>query len=326
MRAIVQDTYGDAEVLHIAELPRPSIGDAQVLVRVHAAGLDRGTWHIMTGKPYAVRPVMGLRAPRQPIAGRDLAGVVVEVGTAVTRFAVGDEVFGICGGSFAEYAAVAEKKLAHKPTSLSFAQAAVLGVSGITALHAVQDSGRVQEGQQVLVIGASGGVGSYAVQIAKALGAEVTGVCSTAKLELVRSLGADHVVDYTSENFADGTRRYDVIIDIGGSSKLSRLRGVLAPRGTLVLVGGESGDRVTGGMGRNLGAALLSAVVRQRLVPIFPAEKAESLERLAALVDAGTLVPSIDATYPLDAAPDAMRELAAGRVRGKVAIAVVDPA
>jgi NADPH:quinone reductase-like Zn-dependent oxidoreductase len=322
MRAVVQTGYGDTDVLQVAEVPMPTISDDEVLVRVHAAGLDRGTWHLMTGTPYAVRLALGLRAPRKPVAGRDVAGVVVQVGADVTRFAVGDEVFGICNGAFADYAAVRESKLAHKPASSSFAEAATLGISGTTALRAVVDAGRIVAGSKVLVIGASGGVGSYAVQIAHSLGADVTGVCSTSKVDLVRALGADHVVDYTREDFATGEHRYDVVLDIGGSSRVPHLRRALTPRGTVVLVGGEGGGSITG-MGRQLAAAALSPFVRQRLTLLTPKESSESLERLASLVDDGSVSPVIDSTYALADVGAAMRHLESGRVGGKVAITVL---
>lgn len=319
MRAVVQTAYGDVDVLRVAEVPPPAISDSEVLVRVHAAGLDRGTWHLMTGTPYAVRLALGLRAPRRPVVGRDVAGVVVEVGAAVTRFSVGDEVFGICSGSFADVAAVRESKLAHKPAMLDFASAATLGISGTTALRAVVDSGRVTAGQRVLVIGASGGVGSYAVQIAKAHGAVVTAVCSSAKADFVWSLGADEVLDYDRDDIASA--EYDVVLDIGGSSRIAHLRRALAPRGTLVLVGGEGGGRITG-MGRQLGGVVLSPFLRQRIVLLTPNESHESLERLAELVVAGSVTPAVDRTYPLDDAADAMRHLVSGTVRGKIAIDV----
>jgi NADPH:quinone reductase-like Zn-dependent oxidoreductase len=256
------------------------------------------------------------------VAGIDLAGTVVAVGAAVTRFAVGDEVFGFGRGSFAEYAAASEEKLAHKPANCSFEQAAVAGISGGTALQGLRDAGRIQAGQRVLVIGASGGVGSYAIQIAKALGAEVTGVCSTGKIDLVRSLGADHVIDYTREDFADGKRRYDLILDIAGNAPVYRLRRALTATGTLVIVGGESKGNLTGGIERQLRAAMLTPFVGQRLTGLAAKERASDLEALAVMIDAGTVVPSIDRTYPLDRVPDAMRQLAAGKVRGKVAIAI----
>jgi NADPH:quinone reductase-like Zn-dependent oxidoreductase len=289
---------------------------------VRAAGLDRGTWHLMTGTPYALRLAFGLRRPRNPVAGRDVAGTVVGVGPDVTRFAVSDEVYGVAPGSFAELATTKESKLAHKPEGLSFEEAAVVPVSGVTALEAVVDHGRVAAGQKVLVTGASGGVGSYAVQLAAAYGAEVTGVASTAKLDLVRSLGATHVVDYTTTDFAESGERYDLIVDIAGSSSLARLRRALAPTGTLVYTGGEGGDRLTGGMGRQLAGRLLSLFVRQRLTGFVNKERGADLERLTELIEAGRVRPSLDRVYPLDRAPQAMRQLESGEVRGKVAISV----
>jgi NADPH:quinone reductase-like Zn-dependent oxidoreductase len=319
MRAVTQDRYGDAEVLRVAEMPRPSVGDNEVLVRVRAAGLDRGTQHLMTGKPYAVRLAIGLGRPRQPISGRDVAGTVDRVGAAVTRFAVGDEVYGMAGGSFAEYAVAKEGKLALKPETLSFAQAAVVPISAGTALQALVDAGRIQAGQSVLVIGASGGVGTYAVQLAKAFDAHVTGVCSTAKVDLVASLGADRVLDYRHDDFADGSHHYDLVLDIGGGTPLGRLRRTLAPRGTLVIVGSENSGNLTG-MGRAIRAALISPFVRQRLVMLMSKERASDLETLADLIDSGRVVPSLDRSYPLDEAGDAMRRLESGQVRGKLAI------
>lgn len=323
MRAIVQDGYGSADVFVLAQVARPEIADNEVLVHVEAAGLDRGTWHMMAGRPYLLRLLgFGFRRPKNRVPGLDVAGTVVAVGSSVTRFSPGDEVFGISRGSFAEYAAVLEDKLARKPANLTFEQAAVVPISAGTALQALTDVGGVEQGQQVLIIGASGGVGSYAVQLAKAFGAEVTGVCSTAKLDLVRSLGADHVVDYTREDFAGGTSTYDLVLDIGGNSSLSRLRSALTPTGTLVIVGGEEGGKWTGGFGRSLRAPLLSPFVRQRLTMLASKERAGDLERLSPLIEAGKVVPSIDRTYPLDRVAEAMRHLEAGEVRGKVAITI----
>lgn len=321
MRAVVQDRYGTSAVLRVGRVPRPVIADGEVLVLVRAAGLDRGTEHLMTGKPYAVRLVMGMRRPKNPVPGRDVAGTVVQVGSSVSRFAVGDEVYGIAPGSFAEYAVAREDKLAPKPVNLSFAQAAVVPISAGTALQALCDVGRVQPGQSVLVHGASGGVGSYAVQLAKIFGAEVTGVCSTAKLDLVASLGAGHVIDYTVEDFADGTRRYDLILDVAGNPTVSRLRRALQPRGTVVFVGGENAGRLTG-MGRQVRGALVSAFIRQRLALLMAKERASDLDRLTDLIDAGELVPSLDRSYPLDQAPTAIRLLEHGEIRGKVAITI----
>jgi NADPH:quinone reductase-like Zn-dependent oxidoreductase len=322
MRAVVQESYGAADVWQLRDIALPKIAENEVLVKVHAAGLDRGTWHIMTGLPYLGRLALGLGKPKNPVPGLDLAGTVAGVGTAVTRFQVGDPVFGIGRGSFAEYAAAREDKLARKPARLTFEQAAVVPVSGLTALHGVRDSGRVQPGQRVLIIGASGGVGSYAVQLAKAFGADVTGVASTAKLGLVTALGAGRVLDYTSDDFADGSVRYDVILDLGGNASLSRLRRALAPRGTLVIVGGEGGGRLTGGIDRQLRAVVLSPFVRQRLTMVIPKEHYADLERLAELIEAGSVTPSIDRTYPLAQAAEAMRHLVAGRARGKIAITI----
>jgi NADPH:quinone reductase-like Zn-dependent oxidoreductase len=321
MRAVVQDRYGGADVLRLAEVPRPSAGDDQVLIRVHAAGLDRGTEHLMTGKPYAARLGFGVRRPRNPVLGRDVAGTVVEVGTRVTRFAPGDEVYGVAPGSFAEYAVAGEDKLARKPAGLSFPEAAVVPISGGTALQALTDAGKVQRDQSVLVTGASGGVGSYAIQLARALGAEVTGVVSTTSLDYVTGLGAHHVIDRTRADWADGTRRYDLILDIAGNPPIHRLRRALAPRGTVVFVGGEQGGAVTG-MSRQLRGALLSPFLQQRLVLLLARERAAVYEQLTRFIEAGELVPTLDRSYPLDQAADAMRLLQAGGIRGKVAIIV----
>lgn len=320
MRAIVQRAYGTADTLRLGEVARPAIDAGEVLVEVRAAGLDRGTWHLMTGMPYAARLAFGLRAPKQPVPGFDVAGVVVAIAPGVTRFAPGDEVFGIARGSFAEFAAAREDKLVHKPAQLSFEQAAALPISGLTALQALTDAGRVQAGQRVLVIGASGGVGTYAVQIAKALGAHVTGVCSAGKADLVRSLGADEVIDYASEDFTAGGATYDLVVDVAGNASVSRLRRALTPRGTLVITGGEDGGPLTGGLDRQLRALALSPFVGQRLTMCISKERLSGLERLAELAGAGRIVPAIERTYPLADAPDAMRHLAAGQARGKLVI------
>jgi NADPH:quinone reductase-like Zn-dependent oxidoreductase len=321
MRAILQDAYGTGHVWRVGEMAVPEVADKEVLVKVEAAGLDRGTWHLMTGLPYLGRLAFGLRRPKNPVPGRDLAGTVAAVGESVTRFAVGDTVFGIGNGSFAEYAVARENRLARAPANLSASQAAVVPISGMTALRALNDAGHLASGQRVLIVGASGGVGTHAVQLAKASGAHVTGVCSTAKIDLVRALGADRVIDYTQDDFADGTERYDLILDVGGSSPLSRLRRALDPKGTLVIVGGEGGGNLTG-MGRQLRALALSPFVRQRLTLLVPKEHYADLERLTAYIEAGTVTPSIDRTYPLDQAADAMQQLAGGQVRGKIAITI----
>ena len=322
MQAITQHRYGNAEVLQLADVDRPTIEANEVLIQVRAAGVDRGTWHLMAGKPYVMRLAFGLRGPKRAVPGLDVAGVVVAVGRDVARFVPGDEVFGIAKGSFAEFAAAREDKLARKPANLTFEQAAAMSVSGQTALRGLRDVGRVAAGQKVLIIGASGGVGTYAVQIAKALGAEVTGVCSTAKMDLVRSIGADHVIDYTRDDFADGTQQYDLVLDIGGNSTLARLRRALTPHGTLVIAGGEGGDRWFGGIDRQLRARVLSLFVSQRLTTFLNKEHYAGLEALTEFFDKGQLVPAIERTYPLSDMPSAMRHLEAGNARGKLVITV----
>jgi len=323
MKAIVQDTYGSTDVLELRDIDKPEIADDEVLVRVHAAGVDRGVWHTMTGLPYPIRLAgYGLRAPRTPVPGMDVAGVVEAVGNDVTRFQPGDEVFGIAKGAFAEYARAPESKLAPKPANLTFEQAAVVAISGLPALQALRDHGKVRAGQKVLIIGASGGVGTYAVQLAKAFGAEVTAVCSTTKVDMVRSLGADHVIDYTRDDFADGVSRYDVILDIGGNSSLSRLRRALTPRGTLVIVGGEKDGRWLGGTDRQIRALMLSPFLGQKLGTFISKENHEDMLVLKKLIEAGKVTPVIDRTYPLSEAPQAIRYLEQGHARGKVVITV----
>ena len=273
----------------------------------------------MTGLPYLGRLYFGLRKPKRPVPGFDVAGTVAAIGADVTSLAVGDEVFGIGKGSFAERVPAREDKLVPKPGNLTFAQAAVTAISGLTALQSLRDAGRVKAGEHVLIIGASGGVGTFAVQIAKAFGAEVTGVCSTGKTDLVTSIGADHVIDYTQDDFALGPQRYDLILDIAGNSSLTRLRRALTPRGTVVIVGGEDSGRWTG-LSRQLRALALSPFVRQRLTIRIPKETHADIERLAEFSAAGELTPVVDRTYPLADAADAMRYLEAGRARGKIAL------
>ncbi|GAA0950254.1 NAD(P)-dependent alcohol dehydrogenase [Kribbella koreensis] len=322
MRAVVRDSYGTADVLRVAEIARPAPGPGQVLVQIEAAGLDRGAWHLMTGKPYLLRLVFGVRRPRNPVLGRELAGRVVALGEGVTKFAEGDEVFGIGEGSFAQYAVARADKLAVKPAGLSFTEAAVLGISGTTALQALRDGGNIQAGQRVLITGASGGVGSYAVQLAKAFGAEVTGTASATKLALVQKLGADHVLDYTREDFADGVNRYDLIIDLAGTPTLKRLRRALTKTGTAVIAGGEGGGPISGGIDRQLRAQLLSPFIRQRLTSLLAKENAADLVVLLELVEAGKVLPSIDSVVPLDGVPQALVDLGDGLVSGKIAVAV----
>jgi NADPH:quinone reductase-like Zn-dependent oxidoreductase len=321
MKAIFQDEYGTAEVLELRDLPTPVVGDDDVLVRVEAAGVDPGVWHLMTGLPYLVRAMgYGLRRPKHGVRGRDLAGRVEAVGRNVIGFQPGDEVFGTCEGSFAEYAIARPDKLALKPANLSFEQAAVIPISGITALQAVRDKGQVKQGDRVLIIGAGGGVGTFAVQIAKTFGAEVTGVCSTAKVELVRSIGADHVIDYTREDFAEGDRRYDVIIDNAGNRSLSQLRRALASKGILVIVGGEGGGNWVGPADRLLPTLLLSPFVGQKLVPLISVERQPDLLTLREMLESGAITPVIDRSFSLVEAPDAVRYVGEGHASGKVVV------
>jgi NADPH:quinone reductase-like Zn-dependent oxidoreductase len=323
MKAIVRDTYGSSDVLELREIDIPEISDDEVLIRVHAAGVGRDVWHIMTGLPYPIRLAgYGFRAPKNPVIGSDVAGVVEAVGKNVRRFQPRDEVIGIGKGSYAEYVCAREDKLAPKPVNLTFEQAAVVAIMGSTALQALRDHGKVRQGQEVLIIGASGGVGTFAVQIAKAFGAQVTGVCSTQKVEMVRSIGADHVIDYTQEDFAEGDQRYDVILDIGGNSTLARLRRALASRGTLLIVGGEGGGRWLGGTDRQLRAMMLSPFVSQKLGTFVNKEKHEDLIVLGELIESGKITPVIDRTYPLAEVPEAIRYLEEGHARGKVVITV----
>jgi len=323
MKAIVRDTYGSPDLLELRDIDVPEISDDDVLVRVHAAGVGRDVWHVMTGLPYPIRLAgYGFRAPKNPVIGSDMAGVVEGVGRNVRRFQPGDEVFGIGKGSYAEYVCAPEDKLALKPANLTFEQAAVLAIMGSTALQALRDHGKVRPGQEVLIIGASGGVGTYAVQIAKAFGAHVTGVCSTTKVEMVRSIGADHVIDYTREDFAEGDQRYDVILDIGGNSSLARLRRALTPEGTLVIVGGEGGGRWLGGTDRQIRALVLSPFVSQKLGTFVNRENHEDLLVLKELIESGKVTPVIDRTYLLSDVPEAIRYLEEGHARGKVVITV----
>jgi NADPH:quinone reductase-like Zn-dependent oxidoreductase len=322
MKAIVQDRYGSADVLELRDIETPVAGSNDVLLRVHAASVFIGDWHVMTGLPYLGRLVFGLRAPKLRVRGQDVAGTVEAVGEGVTKFQVGDEVFGTCRGSFADYANARQDMVAPKPANLTFQQAATVPITGTTALQAVRDKGRVRSGQNVLIVGAAGGVGSFAVQIAKAFGAHVTGVCSTTQVDLVRSIGADEVIDYTREDFAEKGQRYDVIIDIAGNRSVSNLRRALAPKGTLVFVGGEGGGRWFGGINRQLGAQILSMFVGQRLGTFIAKQNGEDLLALKELIEAGKITPVIGTTYPLEQVPEAIRHLTEGHARGKVAISV----
>jgi len=320
MKAITQDKYGSADVLRLRDIERPTPSEREVLVRVQAAGIARGVLHVMTGEPYLMRLVgFGLLKPKNPVPGQDVAGIVTATGAGVTRFKIGDEVFGIAKGSFAEYAVAREDKLSHKPENLSFEQAAAVPISGLTALVALDAAG-LTVGSNVLIVGASGGVGTYAVQIAVALGATVTGVASGSKADLVTELGAQRVIDYTREDFADGSHTYDVIVDTGGMTSVSRLRKALRPKGTLVIVGGESGGTWSPGMGRQLKAAAMSPIVSQRLTSILNKEHYSGLDRLAKLAATGDVAPCIERSYSLADVPDAVRRLEAGNVHGQIVI------
>lgn len=323
MRAVVQHRYGSADTLTAATIDSPGIAADEVLIEVAAAGVDRGVWHLITGRPFLVRLAgYGITKPKNVVPGLDVSGRVVAVGDSVRRFEVGDEVFGIANGAYAELATAKEEKLAHKPANVTFEQAAVAAVSGITALQALTDVAGLEAGQSVLVIGASGGVGSYAVQLAKALGARVAGVASAAKADLVRSLGADEVIDYAADDYLDGNTQYDVIVDIGGLNPIRRLRRALTHEGTLVIVGGEGGGRITGGIGRQIRAKLLSPFVSQRLTFFLSAEHHSHMERLAAYMETGEVVPAVGRRYRLEEAPQAIADLEQGRARGKSVVVV----
>jgi NADPH:quinone reductase-like Zn-dependent oxidoreductase len=322
MQAMVQDTYGSAAVLTPRDIDRPEIGADEVLVRVRAAGVNIADWAIMSGLPYIARPVYGLRKPKNAVRGTDVAGTVEAVGSAVTRFKPGDEVFGWADGSFAVYAAAPEGKLALKPANLSFEQAAAVPMAGLVALQALRDHGNVQAGQKVLINGASGGIGTFAVQIAKAFGAEVTGVTSTRNVDLVRSIGADHVIDYTQEDFTESGQQYDFILDNVANHSLSDLRRVLTPTGTLVPNGGGFDHRWMASGGRIVRAAVMFQFGRQKLGNFLMATKHEDLVVLKELIEAGAVTPVIDRAYPLNEAAQALDHVGLGHARGKVAITV----
>ena len=323
MKAIVQDRYGSADVLELKDIDKPVAGSGEVLLRVQAASVFIGDWHIMTGLPYLIRVVvdLGLRAPKARVRGKDVAGRIEAVGKDVTQFQPGDEVFGTCNGSFAEYATARTDKIAPKPMNLTFEQAATVPASGTTALQALRDKGKVQPGQTVLIIGAAGGVGSFAVQIAKAFGAHVTGVCSTTKVDLVRSIGADDVIDYTRDDFADGAHRYDLILDTGGAVP-SHTSGELSPPGNPRHCRWGRGRTVVRGHRSQLWAHMLSPFVSQELGLFGVKEKGEDLVVLKELIEAGKVTPVIDRTYPLSEVPEAMSHLEEGHARGKIVITV----
>jgi NADPH:quinone reductase-like Zn-dependent oxidoreductase len=322
MKAIVQDAYGSAEVLELRDIDRPGIDDAQVLVRVRAAGVNPADWAIMSGLPYIARPVYGLRKPKNPVRGTDVAGQVEAVGHGVTRFRAGDEVFGWCLEAYAEYASASEGALALKPANLTFEQAASVPMAGLVALQALRDHGNVQAGQNVLINGASGGIGTFAVQIAKSLGALVTGVCSTRNMDLVRSIGADHVVDYTVEDFTRSGQHYDFVLDNVANHSLSDLRRAVTPAGVLVPNGGGFDNRWFASGGRVIRANVLKRSTDHRLRPFLLSPKLEDLVFLKELIEADKLTPVMDRTYQLTETPEAVAHVGQGHARGKVAITV----
>jgi len=321
MKAVVQDRYGDLGVLQFMDIDQPVVNADAVLVRVHAAAVGKGDWLTVKGLPYVARMRYGLPKPKHPVPGFDVAGRIEAVGPNVTQLQPGDAVFGWCEGSFAEYASVPQGQLVLKPANLSFEQAAAVPISGFAALQALRDTGGVQPGQQVVIIGASGGVGSFAVQLAKAFGAQVTGVCSTKSVEMVRSIGADHVIDYTQEDFTRTGQRYDLILEMAGNRSLSDLRRALTPKGTLVLVGG-SGGRWFMGIGRTLRAVVVSLFVGQRLRSFFSKPKREDLVVLKELIEAGKVTPVIDRAFPLNETAEAIRYVGERSTQGKTVITV----
>lgn len=328
MKAIIYHDYGPPDVLSLADVDKPLPREKQVLIRIRAAAANPLDWHYVRGTPYLMRIESGFRKPKDPRVGVDMAGEVVAVGSSVTQFKPGDEVFGTVNGSFAEYALTTEGRIAPKPANLTFEQAAAVPVAALTALQGLRDKGRIQPGQKVLINGASGGVGTFAVQIGKSLGAQVTGVCSTRNLELVRSLGADHVIDYTQEDFTRGTGKYDVILDNVGNRSLSEYRRVLAPTGIYVMIGagGPDDGRWIGPFGKVIHAVILSMFVDQKLGMLMSAARQADLLILKEMIESDELAPVIDRTYPLDEAAEAIRYLETGRARGKVIITVADGA
>ena len=324
MKAIAYEAYGSADVLEVKDVRKPNVEADRVLVRVRAASANPYDWHFMRGVPYIARLMAtGLRKPKHSVLGTDVAGEVEAVGSAVTRFRPGDEVFGFVGsGGFAEYVSAPEKLLAVKPANLSFQQAATVPLAAVTALQGLRDAGEIQSGQKVLIVGASGGVGTFAVQIAKWYGADVTGVCSTGNLEMVRSIGADQVIDYTREDFTRSGQQYDLIFQLAGTASPSACRRALTPKGRLVLSSGDSPGRIIGPVGRIIKAVLLSPFIGQTMRPLVTKPSSQDLEFLSELIEAGSVTPVVDRTYPLSESADAIRYLETGHARGKVVISV----
>jgi NADPH:quinone reductase-like Zn-dependent oxidoreductase len=321
MKAIVARTYGSPDVLELQDIDKPQVDDDSVLVRVRAASVNAYDVHVMRGQPYVLRMNEGLRRPKQTVRGVDLAGEVEAVGKNVTKFQPGDEVYGERGGAFAEYVCAAERKFALKPTGLTFEQAAAVPMAGFTALQALRDKGQLKTGQRVLIHGAGGGVGTFAVQVAKAFGAEVTGVCGTANIDMVRSIGADHVIDYTREDFARSGERYDLILAVAANRSLSAFRRVMVPNGTFVLVGAPNGQWI-GPLAYPLKAIVLSRFVSQHMLPFLATYSQDDLVELTRLIDAGKLTPVIDRCYSLKEVPEALRYVEVGHAKGKVVITI----
>ena len=322
MKAIVYDKYGSPDVLELKEIDKPAVGDDQVLIRVRAASVNPLDWHFMRGRPFFLRIKAGLRKPKVIRLGVDAAGTVESTGGNVRRFKPGDEVFGGCTGAFAEYACASEKALAPKPANLTFEQAAAVPIAALSALQGLRDKGRIQAGQKVLINGAAGGVGTFAVQIAKAFGAVVTGVCSTRNVDMVRSIGADRVIDYTQEDFTRNGQRYDLILDSVGNHSLSAFRRALTAKGTLVMVGGPDKGRWIGPMAGMLKVVVMSRFVSQKLLPFLAKRSHEDLVFLKDLLETGKVTPVIDRRHPLSDVPEAIRYLEEGHARGKVVITV----
>ena len=322
MQAITYRCYGPPEVLKLEEIPRPTPADNELLIKVHAASVNPYDWHFMRGTPYAVRIIAGLSKPKLPQLGADVAGEVEAVGAKVNNFKPGDQVFGMCRGAFAEYACIRESNLALKPENVSFEQAASVPIAACTALLGLREKGHIQPGHKVLVNGAAGGVGTFSVQLAKAYGAQVTGVTSTRNLDLVRSIGADHVIDYTQQNFTEDAGQYDLILDAVGNHPISALKRVLKSNGICVGAGGTTDDWMLRPIAHALHSLLVSAVSDRKFVGVLGNTSTANLATVARLMQAGKITPVIDRYYPLSQVPEAIRYLEAGHARGKVIITI----
>ena len=322
MKAIIYQEYGPPDVLQLQDIPKPGYRDDQVLVRVRAAAVNPYDWHFIRGLPYFMRLFVGLRGPRSKFLGLDFSGQVEAVGRSISEFQPGDEVFGMCEGAFAEYLSISENKLAHKPNNLTFEQAAAVPLAALTALQGLRGARKPLAGQKMLIVGASGGVGTFAVQLAKEFGAEVTGVCSSRNHELVRSLGAEHLIDYSRQDFTRGERKYDLIFQLAGTASPARCRRALTRQGTLILSSGDSSDRWIGPLDRIIKAAFLAPLSAQKLRSLDTKHSKEDLQYLATLLEGARIRPVIDRAYRLDEASEAIRYLEKGHARGKVVLTV----